>query len=39
MADRSVVLISGSVETEDEYSGLGDCRVGGHNERAQVRGL
>ena len=36
MPDRRVVLIGGSIETEDDDPGLGERRVGGHRGRAQV---
>lgn len=36
--DRCIVLVGGAVETEDDDSGLGDCRVGGHRRRGLRRG-
>ena len=36
MTDGRVVLVGGSIETEDDDPGLGDCRVGGHCGRVQV---
>ena len=36
MTNRCVVLVGGSVETEDNNPGLNSCRVGRHGGRAQT---